>query len=182
MKNLRALALAALLPLAACGDAPKPHAGGKAPPPPFFCPNPAVVQQAQTLTLFLPNRQDVAARITTAQVTIPSASCLLLPKKNAVLMTVNTSFVADNGPANNNASLALPWFVVISQGDRIIQKNEYVQNLSFGGNNSTASATAKPVKIELPSIPDTQNVEILVGFEESPDQLAYAASHPNAAP
>ena len=174
MKNLRALGLAALLPLAACGS-------GKSPPV-FYCPQVQVLEQAQTLTLFLPDRQDVAARITTAQIAPPSGVCKFHKNKNSVVVTVNTTFLADNGPANNNAPLVLPWFASIASGQTIIQKTDYTQKLRFDGNSSTAGATAKPVKIELPNDPDNVNTQILVGFEMSPDQLAYAAAHPNAAP
>jgi ABC-type glycerol-3-phosphate transport system substrate-binding protein len=183
MKKIRALAIAALLPLAACGGGPQQPSGtAKKAPSSFICPQVAVLQQAQTLTLFLPNRADVAARISTAQITGVSGSCKFRSGANTVLVTVNTAFLADNGPANDGATLALPWFAAITQGSRIIRKNDYTQTLTFDGNSSTASAIARPVKIELPNIPDASSVEILVGFEESPDQLAYAASHPNASP
>ena len=183
MKNLRAPALAAVLLLSSCGGSPhKPDGSAKKGPPPFFCPQVQVLEQAQTLTLFLPNRQDVAARLTTAQIQPPSGVCKFHKDKNAVVITVNTAFLADNGPANNNAPLALTWFTAITTGDNIVQKSDYTQKLSFDGNNSTASATAKPVKIELPNDPDNVNTQILIGFEETPDQLAYAAAHPNAVP
>lgn len=176
MKKLRVLALAALAPLTGCGLAtPKVT-------PPFYCPQTAVLEQAQTLTLFLPDRADVAARLSTAQITGISGSCKLQEKKKAVLVTVNTAFQADNGPANNNAPLVLPWFVAITDGDKIIEKTNYVQKLKFDGNQSTVSAAAKPVKIELPNVPSSKNLEILIGFEETPAQLAYAAANPNAAP
>jgi hypothetical protein len=176
MKNFNVLAFAALLPLAACGFA-KPNQA-----PPFFCPQVAVLEQAQTLTLFLPNRVDVASRITTAQVTGVSGSCKLQEKKNAVLVTVKPAFLADNGPANNGAPLSLPWFTAITANDNIIQKSNYTLNLAFNGNQSTIGGTAKPIKIELPNTPDTANTEILVGFYMTPDQLAYAAAHPSAVP
>ncbi len=188
MKNFRLLILAALLPLAACGGSPhKPATTAKAMPAaqgpvPFYCPQVAVLQQAQTLTLFLPNRQDVAARVSTAQITGVSGACKLEKKKNAVLVTVRATFLADNGPANNGAPLSLPWFAAITAGNNIIQKVLYSQTLKFAGNNTTTGALAKPVKIELPNMPDTANTEILVGFQETPDQLAYAAAHPGAAP
>lgn len=176
MKKFRVLALAALLPVTGCGLAtPKVQ-------PPFYCPNPAVLEQAQTLTLFLPNRQDVAARISTAQITGISGSCLLQKKKQTVLMTINTAFQADNGPANNNAPLALPWFVAITEGDKIVEKTDYVQAVKFDGNQSSVSAAAKPVKIELPNVPLSTSLEILIGFEETPAQLAYAAANPNLLP
>lgn len=188
MKNFRLLILAALIPLAGCGgSAHKPASTAKAAatesgPTPFYCPQVAVLQQAQTLTLFLPNRQDVAARVSTAQITGVSGVCKLEKKKNALLVTVNISFVADNGPANNGAPLSLPWFTAITAGNNIVQKVNYTQTLKFAGNSTTAGAMAKPVKIELPNVPDTANTEILVGFQETQDQLAYAAAHPAAAP
>lgn len=183
MKNFRSPALAAILLLTSCGGSPhKPDGSAKKGTPPFFCPQVAVLEQAQTLTLFLPGRADVAARVSTAQITGVSGVCKFEQGKNALLITIHTTFLADNGPANNNAPLALPWFAAITAGDNIVQKADYTQKLSFDGNNSTAGLTAKPVKIELPNDPDNVNTQILVGFEESPDQLAYAAAHPNAAP
>lgn len=172
MKNFAPLAFAALLPLAANASSP----------PPFICPQVAVLQQAQTVTQFLPGRADVAARVTTAQITGVSGACVLHAGKHSVMVTVNTEFLADNGPANNSAPLTLPWFAAITDGDNIIAKSNYSEKLSFDGNNSTASATGKPVKIELPDVSYTANMQILVGFQESPDQLAYTAAHPQAAP
>lgn len=182
MKNFSALALTALLFLASCGGSPhKPGTADKGPPS-FYCPQVAVLQQAQTLTLFLPGRQDVAARLSTAQITGVSGACKFHKDKNTVTVTVNTAFLADNGPANNNAPLALPWLAAITDGDTIIQTANYTQGLKFDGNNSTTSANAKPVKFEMPNSPETANIQILIGFHETPDQLAYAAAHPQAAP
>ena len=182
MKNFAPLAFAALLPLTACGGGSHHHAMADKAPPPFICPQVDVLLQAQTLTLFLPGREDVAARVSTAQMTGVSGACVLEKKKHAVLVTVNTSFLADNGPANNGAPLILPWFAAIADGDHIVTKSNYTEKLTFEGNSSTASATAKPVKIELPDVAYTANIQILAGFQESPDQLAYAASHPDATP
>ena len=122
------------------------------------CPQVDVLQQAQTLTAFLPGRTDVAAQITTAR------------------------FEAGNGPADNGATLALPWFVAITRGDRIISKSEYTAVLKFNGNMSTAEVISKPLKVELPYNRMVGEIQILVGFEMTPVQLAYAAAHPDAAP
>ena len=182
MKNFRSPVLAVLLLLSACGGSPHaPVGSAKKGPGPFFCPQVAVLEQAQTLTLFLPDRADVAARISTAQITGVSGVCKSEPGKHAVLVTIHTDFLADNDPANNSAPLVLPWFAAITAGDNIVQKTGYTQKLNFDGNMSTVTATAKPIKVELPNTPDNADTQILVGFEESPDQLAYAAAH-SAAP
>ncbi|WP_297490342.1 hypothetical protein [Acidocella sp.] len=182
------LAFAALLPLAACGGPGKPAASAatSAAPsraaPALSCPQVAMLQQAQTLTLFLPGRADVAARVSTAQITGLSGACVLQKGKGAVLVTVNTAFLADNGPANNGAPVSLPWFAAITDGNTVIAKNNYTATLTFQGNDSTASAAARPVKIELPDTAHTADIQILIGFQETPAQLAYAAAHPQAAP
>lgn len=182
MKNFRSPGLAALLLLAACSGGhhkPATAAQGLAT---LYCPPVAVLQQAQTLTLFLPGRQDVAARVSTAQITGVSGSCELEGKKNAVLVTVNTAFLADNGPANAGAALSLPWFAAITQGDTIVEKTDYTMQLGFDGNSSTTAGTGKTVKIELPNTPDSANMQILVGFAMTQGEQDYTAAHPSAAP
>ncbi len=190
---LSAASLACLLSLAACGGG-HPHnekaADGAAPPsgmapdPTGFCPQVAVLQQAQTVTLFLPQRSDVAAQISTAQLTGLSGACTVKKKDKQKILEVQftNNFLADNGPANNGKPVTLPWFVAITRGNQIIDKKDYQITLGFDGNVSTTAATSKPVKIELPATPDSANLEILTGFEMTPDQLAYAAAHPSAVP
>ena len=192
MKESRVTAIAALISLAAltgCGGSPKPQASANRPsttaPAPknaMFCPQVAVLQQAQTLTTFLPGRSDVAAQLTTAQITGVSGDCALEKDKQALLITVKPTFLANNGPANNGKPLTLPWFAAITQDDSIISKSHYEVTLKFSDNANTASATAKPAKIEVPNVPDSAQLQVLIGFEMTPDQQAYAAAHPNATP
>jgi len=196
MKESRVTAIAALISLAAltgCGGSPKPqasanppsttaHAPAPAPKNAMFCPQVAVLQQAQTLTTFLPGRSDVAAQLTTAQITGVSGDCALEKEKQALLITVKPTFLANNGPANNGKPLTLPWFAAITQDDSIISKSHYDVTLKFSGNANMASTTAKPAKIEVPNVPASAQLQILLGFEMTPDQLAYAAAHPNATP
>ncbi|MGO9817161.1 MAG: hypothetical protein ACLPJJ_05620 [Acidocella sp.] len=182
MKESRVTALAALISLAAltgCGGNPKPNTGQQAA---LYCPQVALLQQAQTLSTFLPGRSDVAAQLTTAQITGFSGECVLEKHKRALLVTVKPAFQADNGPANNGQPLTLPWFAAITQDDSIISKSPYNVTLKFNGNVSMAFATGKPAKIEVPNVPDSAQLQILVGFEMTPDQQAYAAAHPNATP
>jgi len=179
MKDLRsssallAPALLSLALLSACADS--------GPTPVMHCPDVDMLQQARTLTVFEPGRQDVAARVTTAQLTGISGTCKLEGDKHALLITVQAGFEADDGPANNGAALSLPWFVAITQGDNIISETDYTIKLAFDG-NSTAAASSQAVKVEFPNLPETNGTQVLVGFKMTPDQLAYAAAHPTAAP
>lgn len=190
---LPAVSLVSLLSLAACGgghhpdgklaDGTKPVAG-TATDPTNFCPQVAVLQQAQTITLFLPQRSDIASQISTAQITGVSGACVFKKKDKMALLEVKftSNFLADNGPANNGQPVTLPWFVAITKGSQILDKKDYRVTLKFNGNVSTTAAISQPVTIDLPATPDSADLEILTGFEMTPDQLAYAAAHPNAAP
>ncbi|MDE1906910.1 MAG: hypothetical protein KGH75_10735, partial [Rhodospirillales bacterium] len=141
--------------------------------PTTYCPQVAVLQQAQTVTLFLPGRSDVASQISTAQLSSVSGDCVYQKKHHEGLLEVRftSNFLADNGPANNGQPITLPWFVAITKGSQIIEKQDYQITLKFDGNMSVAAASSKPVKIELPAVPDSAGIQILTGFEMTPDQL-----------
>ncbi|WP_298216078.1 hypothetical protein [Acidocella sp.] len=183
LRLLSAVSLTALLGLAACGGDSQPDAA-KASDPLQFCPPVAVLQQAQTVTLFLPGRSDIAAQISTAQITGISGQCTYRKKGKTPLLEVKftASFLAANGPANHGQPVTLPWFVAITKGDQILDKKEYSIKLGFDGNMSKTAAVSKPVVIDLPPSPASARLQILAGFEMTPEQLAYAAAHPGAAP
>ena len=151
-------------------------------PPPMFCPQVAVLQQADRVTEFLPGRSDVAAQITTAQITGVAGACVTAHDDRALRVSFRAGFVASNGPANHGATVQLPYFVALSRGDQIIQKQDYTIALHFNGNASTTVATSKPVAVELGNVGGSQDVQVLIGFEMTPAQLSYAAAHPLAAP
>lgn len=169
MKLFRlAPALFGLSLLAACGDQI---------PPNLDCPQVDVLAQARTLTLFAPGRQDAAARLTTARITGVGGECVLNKKTHLLTVSVQAGLVADDGPANHGAPVNLPWFLSVSQGDDIAAERSHTAPLSFDG-NATAVGTTRQVNIELPSVPASQSIQILVGFIGTPDQLGYAAAHP----
>jgi hypothetical protein len=148
----------------------------------MYCPQVAVLQQAETVTQFLPGRTDVAAQITTAQITGVAGACVTSHDDDVLRVTFRAGFVASNGPANHEATLHLPYFVALTRGDHIIQKQDYTIVVHFNGNASTAVATSKPATIEVGNVGSSQDVQVLIGFEMTPEQLSYAAAHPLAQP
>jgi hypothetical protein len=151
-------------------------------PPPMFCPQVAVLSQASMVTTFLPGRSDVAAQVTTAQITGVAGACQPMKQDHVLRVTFRAGFIASNGPANQGKTLLLPYFVALTRGDHIISKADYTIKLDFNGNASTAQATSKPVTVELGNVGSSQNVQVLVGFEMTQAELSYAAGHPMAAP
>ena len=196
MKEMRRshalIALLAATGLAGCSHHNQPDAGPAVlpanlqadftPDQTANCPQVAVLQQAQPLTLFAPNRTDVGGQISTAQITGLNGACVVNTKTNTMTVSLSPALLADNGPANQGAPLTLPWFVSISRGDQIIDKHVYATTLTFDGNVTQTAMAGRTVKVDLPDSPDSAGIDILVGFQETPDQLAYAAAHPNAAP
>jgi len=185
------IALLAATGLAGCSHHHSPEAGASPPPayqagfepdPAANCPNVAVLAQAQTVTLFAPGRSDVGGILSTAQMTGLNGACVVNDKKHTITVTVAPEFLVGNGPADHGDALNLPWFLTIANGDNIVEKRNYTTSVSFDGNVSQASALGKTMVIELPDVPASANTDILLGFQETPDQLAYAAAHPDATP
>jgi len=169
MKLFPPIAACAMLALAGCAsnDTSK-----------MFCPQPAVLQQAQTLTVFLPGRSDIGAEVTQAQITAVAGSCTLHPAKRLLDVKLQAGFTATNGPANQSKPVTLPYFIAITDGETIIAKTDYSMVLNFEDGVASATATSKPATIELPNNHESARTQILVGFEMTPDQLDYAVAHP----
>lgn len=178
-------AFASVLSLAACGGG-HPKIGASDLPadltlaPLQNCPQTAILHETQTVTVFLPGRDDIAAQVTTAKMDGLTGACTLKKDKNALQVKFTVNFAANNGPANAGQPITLPWFVAITKGNQIIEERDYSVTMKFNGNMSVAVATSKPVKIDLSDQPDSADIEILTGFKMSKAQLAYAAAHPNA--
>jgi len=166
MKHL--LLLLCPLTLAACSDAPSGR---------LYCPNVRVLEQTSSLTQFLPGRQDAGAEITTAKITGVAGSCDLA-KDGVVRVSFQAGFTATNGPANHGQTVSLPYFVAETQDDAIISKTLGTIDVKFDGNLSTAAATSRKMTLEVPNDRSSARTDILVGFQLSQDQLAYAAAHP----
>jgi hypothetical protein len=173
MKRFAPLAALALLPISACAS------DNNAAVP---CPHVAVLQQAQQVTEFLPGRSDVAAEITTARITGVAGACILHKGRHELAVNLKAGFAASNGPADHDAPVTLPYFVAITDGDTILSKAEYRLTLKFDGNASRAEATSKPVNLVMPGNNASERLDVLVGFEMTPEQLAFAAAHPMATP
>ncbi len=162
MKHRTALlAVAPLLALAACGNLRDPD---KKPPVPY-CPSVAVLEQGNTLTQYLPGRNDIAAQITTAQITGVAGDCDLKGDHSPLRVYFKVGFTASNGPADHGRPVTLPYFVAITQGDKIISKQPYSVTLNFDGNASTASTVSKQLELEFPNDPSNQFYQVLVSFQ-----------------
>jgi len=167
---IKVFVICALGTLAACAD--DSHG------PNLFCPNVAVLQQTSQLDEFLPNQPDVSGQVTEALVTGVAGSCELEPKKGLLRVTFKIGFDATNGPANHFAKLELPYFVTVVDGEQIASNSLYEIPISFEGNLSSAAAASPAMTVELPNVPESARVQVLVGFHLTQEELVYAQDHP----
>ena len=63
-------------------------------------------------------------------------------------------------------------------GEQIASKSLYKIPISFEGNLSSAAAASPTMTVELPNVPESARVQVLVGFQLTPEQLVYAQDHP----
>lgn len=195
---LSAASLVCLLGLAACSGGkstpPKTSDDGTPPPPQptalfdtdtntptqlQFCPQTSILAQAQTMTLFLPGRSDIASMVSTAHLSNIAGTCSYNKDRNALEVAFKLTFTATNGPANHSQAVTLPWFTAITYGDHILRKKDYQITLHFNGNMSTATATTKEIKIEVPARETSTDISILTGFQMTPTQLTHSGTASN---
>jgi hypothetical protein len=155
---------------------------GPATPPPMFCPQVAVLQQARDLTRLSPDIAGPAGLITSARITGVAGACTLHPKKHELVVKFQTGFAATNGPANGGAPVSLPYFIAIVQGDDIIAEQDYSVTLKFDGNATAAETVAKPASLAFPNNHSAERLQVLVGFKLTPAEQAYADDHPDMLP
>lgn len=160
-RTARLAVLLAPLGLAAC-------AASK--PPALYCPHLAVVQQASRLIRAKGDAGDVAARIIDARVTGVAGHCVKTGK-TMERVSFRIGFAATNGPASALTGQTLPYFVAITEGDRIIAKSIYPVNFDFKNGADQAVATTRPIRLSFPRAPRSAHQQVLVGFQMSQAEL-----------
>lgn len=150
-------ALMVLTGLAGCAAA---HQG-----PILYCPNLAVMAGTSRAAVF----DDGGAKIAAAQVTGVAGTCKMIPGEFGLRISVQPGF------AVAGAAVSLPYYVAIVDGPVVVDKRIYTVALDPAAGSAVVTP---PVVIETPDQPGTAREEILVGFQLTPAQLAYAAANP----
>ncbi len=163
-RTARLAILLAPIGLAACS-------GGKAPT--LYCPHVAVLQQASHLVRTQGGGGDVAARIIDARITGVAGACTKTGK-DMERVVFRVGFAATNGPASTLTAQTLPYFIAITEGDRIIAKTVYPVNFNFRNGADQAVATTRPIRLSFPRAPRSTHQQVLVGFQMSQAELDSA--------
>ena len=153
--------LLAPLGLAACTGSEAPE---------LSCPQVAVLQQASRMTQYQGASTDIANQTLDARITGVAGKCSPADK-DMERVTFRIGFAATNGPASRLASQTLPYFIAITQGDRIISKRVFPVNFDFRNGAEQAVASTTPIRLMFPRAARSAEQQVLVGFQMNQNEV-----------
>ncbi|GBQ31353.1 hypothetical protein AA700_1775 [Acidiphilium acidophilum DSM 700] len=156
--------LLAPLGLAAC-------TGSKTPD--LYCPQVAVLQQASRVMLYQGASTDIADQTLDSRITGVAGKCSPAGK-DMERVTFRIGFAATNGPASRLTGQTLPYFIAITQGDRIISKRVFPVSFDFRNGAEQAVASTTPIRLMFPRAARSAEQQVLVGFQMNQAELDTA--------
>jgi len=149
------------------------------------CPVPAILADTQSVTIFRPGTvPDMANELYTVSLINAQGDCTYNAKQNLVKASLDLTFRATRAPQATAATYSLPYFVAVTENAKIYNKRILYLKFTFAPGAATATITQSPEDIQLHvsngKLP--WNYEELVGFQMSPEQIAYAKNRSRYVP
>jgi hypothetical protein len=141
---------------------------------PPACPQLRLLADAADLTSFNGRGQDVTDQLLTARIASVPASCES-GGRGKVDATIKVVMVVDRGPALPGRTAAVPYFLTVMDGERVMQQKDYAMPVEFPPNVDEGKATSDDIAMEFPVTPQKSAAAytIYVGFRLTPEQLQY---------
>jgi hypothetical protein len=154
-----------LLPLVNCGG-PDPD---RFPPP---CPQPSIPRDLGDLHIFRGAGRDITDNILDGRITGISGSCTR-DTTAVTVVTLSVNLNLTRGPANPRRTADVSYFVAVSDGDTILDKQVYTLQAEFPPNTERLRLEGDPVQLRLPVTPQKTAAayRVTVGFQLTPAQL-----------
>ena len=168
----RLVALAVVSSLAGCGDTPD-----KFPP---ACPRPSILGDASDLQRFRGSGRDFLDTTLQGRITSINGSCTQ-DGRTAVVATVNVEIELTRGPAATGRTTEVAFFVAVSQGDRVLDKQVYTLRAEFPENTDRLRLTGDSVDLRLPvsRTMKADSFQVTTGFQLSPEELEANRRRPS---
>jgi hypothetical protein len=144
------------------------------------CPRLSLLRDAGDLTRFAGpeggggGAHDARDLVLTARISAVPAHCANAPNSK-VKATLNVAADIRRGPAAKSGSFTLPYFIALTEGDRVLTERDFVLTATFPPNVDQTRATGEEIDILLP-VSKTKTAaayHIYVGFRLTPSELAY---------
>jgi hypothetical protein len=139
------------------------------------CPKLALPADAAQLLRFTGSGRDITDLVLQAQIAAVPASCSWADKAHhKVKAELQMTLTAFRGPGFHGSSVTLPYFVALSEGERIFDKQVYTVQASFPQNTDQVSVTTPTVSMLFPATTATgaDAYTISVGFQLTAAELA----------
>ena len=150
-----------------------------------ICPVPAILADTQSVTFFRPGTApDMANELYTVSLINAEGDCTYNTKETLVKASLDLTFRATRAPQAQGATYTVPYFVAVTENAKIYNKRLLYLKFSFAPGAATATITQSPNDISLHvsngKLP--WNYEELVGFQMTPEQIAYAKNRSRYVP
>ena len=156
---------ALLLSLTACGSGSSDQFAPE-------CPRPAILADAGTLHRYRGSGRDFLDVVLEGQIDRIQGSCTA-DGPRAVAVTVSVEIELTRGPAATGRAAVVPFFVAVTEGDRVLDKQVYVARAVFPENTDRVRLTGDNVDLSLPVSPTKKAsaYQVTVGFQLTPAEL-----------
>jgi hypothetical protein len=149
--------------------------------PPLLCPEVSVLADSERITIFKEGQgRDIIDIKTEAMVDDFVAKCIYQVDDDTmvgqVLVELNFGYTVSRGPANQEGTYSLPYFVtILDNNKRILNKGVFEVGSSFSGNRYRLSGYDEPIVMAIPVAPPVTGIDfsIYIGFQLTPEQITY---------
>lgn len=167
-----AVAAALTLPvLAGCGGDSE-----RFPPP---CPRPVILRDAGDLHRYRGTGRDITDSVLDGRITGISGKCER-DGPRIVLATLTIGIDLTRGPAAPSRTADVAYFVAVSDGDQILDKQVYTVRGQFPENTDRLRLNSEQIELRLPVSPQRSaaSYRIMTGFQLTPAELQANQSRP----
>lgn len=145
---------------------------------PPACPKAGILADAADLTRFRQNGagaqgRDLTDMVLDGRMTGVSGTCSQASRRE-LAVAVTVSMQLTRGPAAKGPPNDVPFFVAVSEGGRVLDKQVFRVQPRFAANADTLRLTSDEVRLTLPVGTERTGADydLVVGFQLSPDELA----------
>lgn len=149
------------------------------------CPGISALVETSVATVFIPGAMpDASKMLYTVEITGVRGSCTVDKPALNSSSDITVSFKATRAPNGSGATYKVPYFVAISQADRILAKKNYETEFSFEPGAMTATFTADVNSADVNAGKDKKTYDylILVGLQLTKAQYEYNKATGRLAP
>lgn len=141
-----------------------------------ICPVAVVLADAGQVTVFRPGAaQDLSGEAYRVFLTGASTSCDVNKKTGETSSSLGLDFRASRAPTADGARYTVPYFVAVTQADRLIEKRILNVTFDFAPGASTATFHESPddFNIQVENGHQPYEYQLMAGFQMTPAQVDY---------